>query len=144
MKKETVLSVHVKIDKNFEVKSEAGSANMILFHGTAESDYFKGVILPGGVDTQSQWFVNEGNIQTPAQDGEWRLSARYMLEGTDMEGQPCRIFIENNGSFENGEIVTRPRILTDSKALAWMEQAELVGGIVGEEDGICIEIMRKL
>lgn len=133
MEREKILSVHVKIDKNFEVKSEAGSANMILFHGTAESEYFTGVILPGGVDTQSQFARTE-----------WSLSARYILEGTDMSGQACRIFIENNGSFVDGEIVTVPRILTDSTSLAWLEQVELEGRVIGEADGICIEFVRKI
>ncbi len=133
MKNLEVLSVHVKIDQCFEVKSEAGSVNMINFHGTAESDFFNGVILPGGVDTQSQFA-----------GCDWSLSARYILEGTDKNGQTCRIFIENNGHFIDGEIVTEPRILTDNPELAWLEKAELVGRVVGEEGGICIEFTYKV
>ena len=63
------------------------------------------------------------------------MSARYMLEGIDSEGQSCRIFIENNGTDINGDIQTTPMILTDSKVLAWLETAELTGRLdfAGEE-----------
>jgi hypothetical protein len=59
---------------------------MILFHGDADCDNFHGKVLPGGVDTQVQY------------QGEKRsLSARYILEGTDIDGCSCRIFVENEG-----------------------------------------------
>lgn len=132
MEKEKVLLVHVKVGQCDEVKGSNGSVTMVHFHGTAESEYFNGVILPGGVDAQSQFGTDI-----------WRISARYILEGTDMNGAACRIYIENNGFLVEGEIVTCPRILTDSPALAWLESTELEGRVVGEEGGICIVFTRK-
>lgn len=133
MENEKVLLVHITIDKIVEVKGSTGYVNMVHFSGTSESKYFKGVVLPGGVDAQSQ-FAGE----------RWCISARYVLEGTDMNGEACHIYIENNGVLEDGVIVTVPRILTDSPSLAWLESAELAGKVVGGEDGIVIEITRKL
>ena len=47
---ERVFSINVVIDDVYEVKGTDGSAAMITFHGDSDCDYFKGKILPGGVD----------------------------------------------------------------------------------------------
>lgn len=116
---EEVLQVTVRLEETGEVEGTTGSVRMIAFTGEADGPYFKGKILPHGVDTQK------------AADGSLQLSARYMLEGTDCTGAPCRLFIENNG-FENRRgIRTTPQVYTDSQALAWMEKAALTGSVEG-------------
>ncbi len=41
------------------------------------------------------------------------LSARYILEGVDGDGNECRVFVENNGQVEeNGQINAVPHIVT--------------------------------
>ncbi len=125
-----VLTIEVEIRGQEAVKGKTGEVQMILFGGYAECENFKGRILPGGVDTQAQW-----------PGIPWTLSARYILEGVDGEGEPCRIFVENNGTVqEDGSLRTRPRILTDSRALAFLEEAELCGSVVGSEKGVTIHI----
>ena len=116
----TILRISVILDGHYEVKNEEGEdRTMLLFHGTADGDYFQGEILPGGVDTQVQ-------IQEEAR----RLSARYILSGKDFNGDPCRIFIENNGEVTaDGEIRTCPKLFTDSKALHFLEKAKLEGTV---------------
>lgn len=130
---EEILTVDVALDSVLEVKGQKGEACMILFHGSSDCKNFKGKVLPGGVDTQKEM------------SGEKRLlSARYILEGTDCDGESCHIFIENNGTVEaNGEITTTPVILTDSKALSWMENADLYGTVTGIEGGVKIAIYKK-
>ena len=55
------------------------------------------------------------------------------------EGNACRIFIENNGAVQkDGQITTKPLIYTDSKALAWLEQADLTGHVQPAEHGVRI------
>lgn len=49
--------------------------------------HFEGTILPGAIDTQI--IGSDGKLHT--------LSARYMVKGTDHTGEPCTIYIENNG-----------------------------------------------
>jgi len=61
---------------------------MIPFGGTVEGELFHGKVLAGGVDTQ-----------TVDQNGVRHMSARYMLEGVDNAGEPCHIYIDNNGWF---------------------------------------------
>lgn len=49
------------------------------------------------------------------------MSARYMLEGFDKNGEKCRIYIDNNGWFSSEMAMpfkTIPTFFTDSKALA--------------------------
>lgn len=130
-KKKRILELKVYLDESFEVKGKTGQATMLLFHGEVDCEWFCGKTLPGSVDTQTIW-----------QDQPWQVSARYILEGTDKDGSPCRIFIENNGGMAaNGEAIhTTPRILTDSPALQWLENADLSGTVEGKEDYISIQI----
>jgi len=121
-----VITVFVRVEQVFTVKGQAGSATMLLFSGYAESENFKGKILPGAVDCQ----------KTNA-DG-FTLSARYILEGEDREGKNCKIFIENNGApDEKGTIHTKPIVYTDSDFLKWLETVPLTG-YISEKDGMII------
>lgn len=125
-----VLTINVRIKEALEVKGSTNGATMILFDGDCDCDNFKGKILPGGVDTQRI-----------GKDGFVSLSARYIMEGIDRDGQPCRIFIENNGEIQSdGRIVTSPCILTDSDALKHLETAALTGTVEGAPDGVVIHI----
>ena len=128
-----ILTVNVSLDDVMEVKGNAGSACMVMFSGTADGPYFRGKILPHGVDTQMR---TDGRPMT--------LSARYILEGTDDQGKACRIFIENNGTEDSDHVIrTRPVIITDSASLAWMEHAELHGTVEGTADGVIIHILDR-
>ena len=109
-----------------EVCSDKETVRMILFDGDCEGDYFKGVIEPGGVDTQ---FIRP--------DGSGTLSARYSLHGTDREGRSARVFIENNA--EQGQ-PTRPRVWTDCESLRWLETTALQGRICAEDGKLTILI----
>jgi len=123
-----VLTVDVNITGFEEVKGKSGEACMIIFDGTAEGSGFKGIIGPCGADTQKQDYGKERF-----------LSARYILIGKDESGKDCRIFIENNGSFDaKGDITTHPKIYTDSENLVWLETAEIYGKIEGKEGGVII------
>lgn len=128
-----VLTIDVNCHDFLEVKGKNAEACMILFDGSCECENFTGKICPSAADTQTQVY------------GEKRfLSARYILKGKDCEGQKCSIFIENNGAFDaDGNITTRPRVITDSKALAWLETADLYGKIEGKEGGVIIHIFNS-
>lgn len=121
-----ILEIDVKITDYYSVKGSVGQVNMILFSCSATGDFFNGKILGTGTDTQ----------KITAQ-GEFSLSARYMLEGTDFTGTPCKLFIENNGSEEKG---FKPRVITDSAALAEWETAELKAEISPSEGGVTIVV----
>ena len=126
-----VLTINVRITEVNEVKGHSGTARMILFDGDAHSEYFTGKILPGGVDTQK--YLNKNSTM---------LSARYILEGTDSEGHPCKIFVENNGVFINNgrNNGTSPTVYTDSKALAFLEREILYGKVEDTDNGVRIHI----
>ena len=127
------LTINVRITGVNEVKGHAGTARMILFDGDAHCDNFNGKILPGGVDTQKDI------------TGEpFKLSARYVLEGTDFEGKECHIFIENNGEVgKDGSLHTVPKVITDSDALSYLENKELFGTIEDIEGGVRIHIFSE-
>jgi hypothetical protein len=106
-----IFEVFVEITENqvSYLKGPAGEVVMIPFAGTVKGELFNGRILPGGVDTQR---VNQNGVR--------HMSARYMLEGVDQNGEACRIFIDNNGWFESKNMPFRtiPTFFTDSKKLA--------------------------
>ena len=102
--RQKVFQVHVILDQTLSVQGGKGSATMILFHGDLDTTFFKGEIQPGGVDTQ-----RSGSI-----------SARYIIQGTDAEGTPTKIFIDNTQV--NG--VLKPYILTDNPKLRWLENTD--------------------
>lgn len=136
---EEVLTIHVKIESAVDLKNDDGdSVVMIYFTGNAQSRYFEGRILPGGIDTQI--IGKSGHRHT--------LSARYMLEGKDFTGEACKIFIENNGNIhKNPEGVlfrTYPRLITDSKALDFLNHDLLVGEGYPAEGGVKIILFRAV
>jgi hypothetical protein len=107
-----IFEVAVAIDpaQVSQLKGPAGEVIMIPFSGTVAGQLFNGRILPGGVDTQ-----------TVDPNGVRHMSARYMLEGTDQTGQPCCIYIDNNGWFTGPPQMpfkTIPTFYTDSRSLA--------------------------
>ena len=61
----------------------------------------------------------------------------HMMEGTDAAGNACRVFVENQGTWEDGFI---PRIVTDSPLLADWETARLSATVEGIEGGVLIRI----
>lgn len=125
----TNLLVHVIVDGCDEVKGSLSTARMIRFHGRAESDFFSGEILPGGVDTQREY-----------KDKPFALSARYMLRGKDKDGRDCLLFIENNGTDTDGVVTTSPLLVSDSPSLAWLETARTSGSISGKDGDLLITI----
>ncbi len=107
-----IFEVIVDIDPKqvSQLKGPAGEVVMIPFGGTVKGELFSGRVLPGGVDTQ-----------TVDRNGLRHMSARYMLEGMDKNGEKCRIYIDNNGWFPDEMSMpfkTIPTFFTDSQALA--------------------------
>ena len=103
-----VLKLYIHVNGCEKVESECAAVQMISFDGRCDGDYFRGEILPGGVDTQIYY-------------------KDQLVQGIDHTGRRCRIFIENNGIMYDGETITRPIIYTDSIALKWMETASMYG-----------------
>jgi len=127
-----VLRILIKPTGSNQLSSGKGFFNMVLFEGECDCENFKGKVLPGGVDTQHYYAEGKGT-----------LSARYMMEGVDKEGKPCKIFIQNEGDHDNGFLPTRPKVYTDSEALRWLEDADLVGHLIFEGDKLIISICTK-
>lgn len=134
---EEIFTVHVKIEKTIELQNSDGdSVVMISFTGQVTGQYFQGEVLEGGVDTQ-----------VIGKDGERHtLSARYMLLGKDHTGEVCQIYIENNGNvhkkLKDPLFRTYPKLITNSKALSFLNEDLLVGEGMPSELGVDIKIYR--
>ena len=127
-----IMKIYVNILESHEVISNKKTVRMLLFDGNCDGDYVQGNILPGGVDTQ-----------TIDSTGKGTLSARYMIQGTDFKKQPCHIFIENIAHLDGETVVTTPKIVTDSEALRWLEQEELMGRLEQINGQLTITIETK-
>ena len=133
-KKDPVLEVLVQTDPDHTVEFEGplGHVKMIPFTGTVDCPLFKGVLAPCGVDTQ---VTDQNDVR--------HMSARYMLVGTDADGQECHIYVENNAFFTGGErprpFRTVPTFLTDSARLApYLHANRFVGEGLRDERGLWI------
>lgn len=116
--RDKLLSIYINIDDTIETVGVIETARMVCFSGEAVSPFFKGIVCGSGVDTQRE------------KRGLCELSARYTLEGHDLTGASCRIFVENTATADGKDLKTRPVIITDSKALCWLQFAKLEGEIV--------------
>ena len=110
-----ILTLIIFISNIFQVENDSVLVNMVSFSGYAESEYFKGNILPGAVDTP---FLP---------DGSTHLSARYMLKGIDQNKDSCHIYINNEVTSDTPKGYTRPTIVTDSRLLSSLITGKLVG-----------------
>lgn len=130
---EEVLRIDVVLDRMETVRGTEGEVTMILFCGNFSCDLGKGEVLPGGVDTQ---ICRKGEDK--------KLSARYILQGVDKQGETFRLFVENNGVCrKKAPLITSPVIYTDRSELKWMEQEKLVGTVEGNgENKVVIKIYR--
>ena len=130
---EPIFVINVSIDACTEVKTDGEWVNFLRFHGTADSAYFHGEILPGGVDCQRR------SGQSPM-----TLSARYVMKGTDSAGRECTVFIENNGTDSPEGMRTKPLVVTDSEILTGMTRGSLYGEICeAGENAVRISIYRE-
>lgn len=107
----------IDIGASEEVHGNTANTSMIHFGGRGKCDNFTGEVVADSVDTRIQF---NGQVQT--------LSARYILNGTDAKGNPCNVYVENNGIDDNG-MVTEPIIITDCPDYAWIETAPLHGTV---------------
>ena len=129
MREELLMEIRIRCDEPVSVKGTEKQIVMIPFTGVASGPYFNGRVVGTGVDTQ-----------TIGKDGKAFLSARYMLEGDDAAGNPCRIFVENPGSWETG---FTPKVVTDSPLLAGWETAALTAAVERIPEGVLIRVFRK-
>ena len=129
MEKRLILTVRVRTYEAQGLEGPSGTVVMIPFDAQGEGELFRGRTTQRGTDTQVT--TREG----------FRFSARYMLEGEDLEGRKCRVYIENRGSsFEACE----PRIMTDSPALKHWETAELTGSAEIGGEGVTVRIYERI
>jgi hypothetical protein len=139
LKFEEVFTIHIKPENGIKLNNDYGDmVVMIPFTGEVTGRYFQGKVLPGGVDTQ---IIGK-------HDDRHTLSARYMLEGKDYTGEPCKIYIENNGNIykrqKNILFRTYPKIITNSKALDCLSKDVLFGEGITTDIGLDIKIYRAI
>ena len=124
---ELLLTIDVVCADAVNVRGGKTEVNMVPFTGRAYGKLFTGRMIGTGVDTQ----------KTDLSTGVCSLSARYMLQGVDAEGAPCRIFIENSLRDEAG---WHPMLVTDSPLLAPWESLPLTASVDSTDKGVVVRI----
>lgn len=126
--------VTVRREECSRLETATGTAAIIPFDATVDSELFTGHTLPGAADVQ---VTNAAGIR--------HMCAQYMFEGTDHTGAPCKLFVRNDGWFEPGSrprpFRTCPTFLTDSAALApLLHTACFRAEGCSEDDGLHIRV----
>lgn len=129
-RKELLLTIDVLCKEGISVKGVDTEITMVPFTGKAHGELFNGETVGEGVDTQ----------RFDKRTGVFTLSARYMLEGTDREGNRCRLFIDNSTRGDGG---LHPVIVTDSPLLADLFNAPLTADVQGADGGVTVRIYRE-
>lgn len=112
-----------------------GGVSFIPFTATVESDLFTGRTLPGACDVQ---------VENPA--GSRHMCAKYMFRGTDKAGNPCHLFVENNGYLapvmrNDPFFHACPTFMTDSPLLGeYLSQHRFRSEVQGRDWGVEIRI----
>lgn len=122
-----LLTIDVICREAVSVRGSEKEVVMVPFSGTAYSEHFSGRIIGIGTDTQKY----------DLKSSRCSLSARYMLEGKDRNGQECRIFIENEQINNNG---WHPVMVTDSDHLRSWEKLPLTSTVEENESGVTVRI----
>lgn len=128
--KELLLTIDVLCKEPVSVKGGDTEITMVPFTGKAHGECFNGETVGEGMDTQ----------RLDRRTGKFTLSARYMLEGTDREGNRCRVFIDNSTRGDGG---LHPAIVTDSPLLADRLNAPLTADVEGSDGGVTVRIYRE-
>ncbi|MBQ0066264.1 MAG: DUF3237 family protein [Firmicutes bacterium] len=106
------MEFNIKINKENITKLEAenGKVTVIPFTGNVESELFTGIVRPGAAD-----------VQTTDASGIRHMHAQYIFEGVNSKGEPCHLFVSNNGYFEPGSspkpFFACPTFMSDDKEL---------------------------
>lgn len=125
-----IFTFYIGIGGSDEVQGHRGTITAIHFDAKGECENFNGKTVANGKNDCDTRFKIPGRVES--------LSARYILDGTDKNGNPCRMYVENNGVDNNG-MTTEPTIITDSPDYAWVETAPL-HGTVSWEKGLTIHM----
>lgn len=133
MNDKLVFEINIEILGRIDVVSEIGKVVMIPFTGNITSELFNGVIRPGALDRQ---IIDVNNVK--------HMSARYLLEGLDQDGNPCKLYVENEGHFDADTphpFKTIPTFYTDSALLApYLHTRRFRGEGMRDESGLKIRI----
>ena len=128
-----IMTFQIFIDNSLISRMECpyGAVTMIPFTGRVESELFTGEILPGACDVQ---------VENPALSRH--MCAKYMFTGTDSAGNPCKLFVENNGYLApvmrgSAWLPACPRFLTDSPVLMeYLCQPRFRSEVHGVDEGV--------
>ena len=123
--REEILSIRIIITHSEKLCDNGAEQCKLYFTGYCESPYFQGTVLPGGCDVRRE---DPGKGKA--------VRAEYTLEGLDCEGQRCRLHIVNQWGQEDWE----PVIRTDSRALAWLNEADLTAVLENGAGGPTVRI----
>lgn len=126
--REEILAIRVILTKCERAMEGEICRQWLYFGGYCETPYFRGTVLPGGVDAQ---------VFEPGQPG--RLRAEYTLDGLDAEGDHCTIHIVNQWGGEDWTPVAQ----TDSKALSFLNGAALTAVLEHGDGGPTVRIFAE-
>lgn len=126
--REEILSIQVLITRCEERGAGENWKNDVYFTGYCDTKYFRGTIMSEGCDAQT--YSAETGV---------RMRAEYTLKGLDACGESCEVHIVNRQVGAEW----KPVVQTNSKALAWLNQADLTAVLEGGSGGPKVRIFAE-
>lgn len=123
--REEILTIQVFITRCEERGAGEQWKNDVYFTGYCDTKYFKGVITPEGCDAQE--YCAETGV---------KMRAEYTLTGLDPRGESCSVHVVN----QRAGTEWKPIVQTDSRALAWMNHADLTAVLEGGDKELKVRI----
>lgn len=120
-----VLTIDVKLTGHTMERKWAKVQLELPFEGVADGPYFQGEIQPGAKDVQH--FCGLKAVSK---------CADYEIVGTDYTGESCKVHIINR---DNGQ-GWKPEVTTDSKALSFLNGADLTAVLDNRKSGPIVRI----
>jgi len=123
--REEILTIQVFITRCEERGAGEQWKNDVYFTGYCDTKYFRGAITPEGCDAQE--YCAETGV---------KMRAEYTLTGLDVCGESCSVHVVN----QRAGTEWKPVVQTDSRALAWMNHADLTAVLEGGDKELKVRI----
>lgn len=126
--REEILTIQVFITHCNERGAGEQWKNDIYFTGYCDTKYFRGAITPEGCDAQE--YCAETGV---------KMRAEYTLIGLDASGESCSVHIVN----QRAGAKWKPVVQTDSRALAWLNHADLTAVLESGDKELKVRIFAE-
>ncbi|ORX49209.1 hypothetical protein BCR36DRAFT_583817 [Piromyces finnis] len=128
-----LFTVNLIETKKYTVEGHTCTVDMIYLEGSCAGEQFNGELI----------FKDSSNVVKYFNDGRIESTARYFINGTDINNNVARLHVEDIfvGFDDNEHPITRPNLIADIEELAWIQTADVIGIMEETKEGKLVRYM---